>query len=390
MKYDFDSRYERRDTGSVKWDIKENELPMWVADMDFKAAPAVIEALEKRVEHGIFGYCVVPDSWSEAIQGWWSRRHGYKIEKEQLVFCSGVVPAIGSAIKRLTDEGDSILLQTPVYSTFFGSIENHGRQVLESELKYDGKVYSIDFKDLEEKLSRPPTKMMIICNPQNPIGQIWSREELLKIGELCDKYKVLLLSDEIHCDLCDPGCNYIPFASVSELCEQNSITFISVSKAFNLAGIQSAALVIADKELRHKMEQGLRADGLAHPNAFAVDATVAALNKSEEWLDELREYLRCNKLRTQNFLKEELSELKALPTEATYLLWIDCKEVTEDSVELCDFIREKTGLFLTNGSQYGGNGKHFIRMNVACPAEQLEDALSRLKKGVRAYAERAV
>ncbi|BCN31101.1 MalY/PatB family protein [Anaeromicropila herbilytica] len=385
MKFDFDNLVDRRNTNSLKWDVAEHELPMWVADMDFQTAPAVIQALEHRVQTGIFGYSVVTDAWTESIRQWWSRRHRFQIEKDWIIFCTGVVPAITCAVKRLTNVGDNILVQTPVYDIFFHSIENHGRHVLENKLSYDGEKYEIDFEDLEEKLSHPLTTMMILCNPHNPIGKIWSKEELFKIGELCAKHHVVVISDEIHCDLADPGYEYIPFASVSEKCSDNSVTCIAASKAFNLAGLQSAAVIIPNEALRQKMDRGLNSDEIAEPNIFAVDAMVAAFTEGEEWLDDLLAYLENNKRTVEEFLKKEIPNVKLVSSHATYLLWLDCSEILGDATELCHFIRKETGLYLSEGSKYRGNGHRFIRMNIACQAKRLEDGLQRLKKGVKAY-----
>lgn len=385
MIFEFDVLNDRRKTNSFKWDVAEHELPMWVADMDFKTAPAVIKALEKRVQAGIFGYSVVPDAWKEAIQGWWSKRHSFYIKKEWIIFCTGVVPAITCAVKRLTNVGDNVLVQTPVYDIFFHSIENHGRHVMESKLKYNGQKYSIDFDDLAEKLSHPLTTMMILCNPHNPIGKIWSKEELDKIGEICKKHHVVVLSDEIHCDLTEPECEYISFASVSDICAEISVTCISASKSFNLAGLQSAAVVIPDDALRQKMERGLNADEIAEPNIFATDAVIAAFTEGEEWLDELRTYLAANKKLVAEFLVKENINVKLVSSDATYLLWLDCRNVLGDATELCRFIRKETGLYLSAGGQYRGNGDQFMRMNIACPKKQLEEALTLLKKGVEAY-----
>nr|WP_314466294.1 MalY/PatB family protein [uncultured Clostridium sp.] len=383
--YNFDEMNNRRNTNSLKWDVRENELPMWVADMDFQTAPAVTEALHKRIQTGIFGYAVIPDTWKEAIQSWWSRRHNYFIEKDWIIFCTGVVPAVTCAVKRLTNVGDNVLVQTPVYDIFFHSIENHGRHVTENSLKFDGKEYRIDFEDLEEKLAHPLTTMMILCNPQNPTGNIWSKEDLIKIGELCSRHHVVVVSDEIHCDITSPENNYMPFASASENCAGNSVTCISASKAFNLAGLQTAAIVIPKEGLRQKMERGLNSDEIAEPNVFAIDAAIAAFTQGEEWLEDLRLYLEKNKALVADFLNKELPNVKMVFPQATYLIWLDCSKVSGDATELCWFIRRETGLYLTEGNRYRGNGNQFIRMNIACPAKQLEDALMRLKKGVQAY-----
>jgi len=377
--YDFDTIVNRKNTNSFKWQVKENELPMWVADMDFKTAPEIIDALVKRAEHGIFGYSVVPDKWYEAYQNWWQRRHNLRIEKDWLMFCIGIIPAIKSIIRKLTTVNEKILIQSPVYNMFFKSIKDNGRRVIENPLKYDGETYSIDFADLEQKLSDPQTTMMILCNPHNPIGKIWDRETLEHIGELCYKYNVLVLADEIHCDLTDPECDYIPFASVSEKCKNNSINCISPTKTFNIAGLQTAAIFVPNENLKHKVLQGLNTDGISEPNNFAIDATIAAFTKGEVWLDELRKYIFKNKSFVSEFLKTEIPQIKLIPSQATYLLWLDCSKISNNTIEAAQFIRDKTGLYLSIGSQYGENGKNFVRMNIACPYEILKDGLNRLK-----------
>lgn len=385
LKYNYDRINNRRNTNSMKWDVKKNELPMWVADMDFQTAPAVIEALTQRAKKGIFGYSVIPDKWKDAIQDWWSKRHKTIFEKDWIIFCTGVVPAITCAVKRLTNVGDNVLVQTPAYNVFFNSIFNHGRHVLENELKYDGEKYEIDFDDLEEKLSRPLTTMMILCNPQNPTGNIWSNQDLKKIGELCLKHHVVVVSDEIHCDLTDEGYGYTPFIFASNACANNSVTCISASKAFNIAGLQSAAVVIPDEALRQKMERGLNADEVAEPNVFATDATIAAFTEGEHWLDQLRLYIEQNKMIVKDFLEKEIPNVKMVSSHATYLIWIDCGRIVEDTTELCQFIRKETGLYLSKGKQYRGNGNRFIRMNIACSKKQLEDGLVRFKKGIEEF-----
>ena len=383
--YDFDTPVNRRNTGSLKWNVEENELPMWVADMDFKTAPEITEALQKRVGHGVFGYSEVPDEWYDAYIKRWKGRHGFEIKKEWLIFCTGVVPAISSTVRKLTTPAEKVLIQTPVYNIFFNSILNNGRNVIENPLKYDGRTYEIDFDDLEKKLADPQTTLMILCNPHNPIGKIWSKENLERIGELCAKYSVIVLSDEIHCDLTAPNRNYIPFASVSDACADNSITCIAPTKAFNLAGLQTAAVVVPNENLRHKVWRALNTDEVAEPNAFAVTATVAAFNEGGRWLDELRCYIHRNKMIAEEFIAAEILEIKSVSSEATYLMWLDCSAISPDSGKLTAFIREKTGLYLSAGAQYGECGKSFIRMNVACAESVLCDGLCRLKKGITKY-----
>lgn len=388
MSYDFDTPVDRRNTYSLKWDVKENELPMWVADMDFQTAPEVREAIQNRAAHGVFGYSIVPEEWYQAYIRWWENRHGFRMDAEWLIFCTGVVPAISSIVRKLTTPAEKVLVLTPVYNIFFNSILNNGRQVLESRLQYDGEAYSIDYADLEAKLADPQTSMLIFCNPHNPVGKIWSAEELRKVGELCRKHHVVVVSDEIHCDLTEPGMGYVPFASVSEDCRNNSIICIAPTKAFNLAGMQTAAVCVPDPVLRHKVWRGLNTDEVAEPNAFAIQAAVAAFTRGGEWLDELRSYLHENKVWTAQYIQKEIPRLKVVASQATYLMWLDCSGLTDSSEELADVIRESTGLYLSEGGQYGGDGTHFLRLNVACPRSVLEDGLNRLKKGVEAYCER--
>lgn len=383
--YDFSKLTNRKETNSLKWDVEANELPMWVADMDFETAPEIVEALQKRLDHKIFGYNIVPDEYFESIQNWWSSRHEFKIEKEWMMFCTGVVPAISSIVRKMTTVGENVLIQAPVYNIFYNSILNNGRHVLSSDLIYDGNEYSIDFKDLEEKLSMPQTTMMILCNPHNPIGKIWSREVSKRIGDLCAKHNVLVVSDEIHCDIVAPNREYIPFASVSQTNLMNSITCIAPTKTFNLAGLQTACIVVPNHVLRHKVNCGINTDEVAEPNSFAITATIAAFTKGENWLNELRKHIENNKETTIKFIKKELPELHVIPSEATYLLWIDCSQVCDNSVELVQAIRKTTGLYLSDGLEYGENGKCFVRMNVACPLERLNDGLERLKKGIENF-----
>ena len=418
--FDFDKLVDRRGTDSYKWDVKEGELPMWVADMDFETAPCVREAIEHRAAHGVFGYNVVPEEWYDAYQNWWETRHHFKIEKDWLIFCTGVVPALSSIVRKMTTVGENILILTPVYNIFFNSIVNNGRNVVQCPLRYrpegssiktvagygetvgsgakavasNGEAvggvaadqeYVIDFTALEAALSNPQTTMMILCNPHNPVGRIWTREELAKLGELCKKHHVLVVSDEIHCDLTDPGKEYVPFASVSDACRENSITCIAPTKTFNLAGMQTAAVFASDPVIRHKVWRGLNTDEVAEPNTFACGVAIAAFTKGAPWLDALREYLLENKRVVREFLKEKLPMVHLVPSEATYLLWLDCRNYTRDSVELAEFIRKRTGLFVSDGAEYGKAGEPFLRLNVACPRERLLEGLERLRRGLSGF-----
>ena len=383
--YDFDKLTNRLGTGSLKWDVNEGQLPMWVADMDFETAPEIIQALQKRIEHGVFGYQNVTDDWYQAYQSWWNRRHQFKIERDWLIFCTGVVPAISSIVRKVTTVGESVLVQTPVYNIFFNSIRNNGRNILESPLVYEQGEYHIDFKDLEEKLSNPQTSLFILCNPHNPIGKIWDRETLEKIGELCDRYHVIVVSDEIHCDLTDPGYEYVPFASVSDQCRENSITCIAPTKTFGIPGIQTAAVVVPNPVLRHRVNRGLNTDEVAEPNNFAVAAAVAAFQHGDQWLTELREYLSQNKQYVRDYIGAYIPEIKVVPSNATYLLWLDCSELTDDACELQRFIEKHSGLVLTEGEEYGTPGRRFLRLNPACPRSRVQDGMERLKNSVTAY-----
>lgn len=384
MEFQFDKRVDRRNTGSMKWDVAENELPMWVADMDFQTTPEITESIIERAKHGAFGYTVLTDEWYRAYQTWWKERHHFVIDREWLIFCTGVVPAISSIVRKVTTVGENVAVMTPVYNIFFNSILNNGRNVLESRLKYNGHAYQIDFDDLEEKLSDPQTTLLILCNPHNPVGKIWDRVTLEKIGDLCSKYHVLVLSDEIHCDLTKPGVDYTPFASVSENCRRNSMTCVAPTKAFNLAGIQTAAVIVPDENLRHKVNRGLNTDEVAEPNVFAAMAPVAAFTRGGEWLDALRSYLWENRTFAENYIKREIQGVSAVPAQATYLLWLDCGNLIGSSTDFCRFIRRHSGLYLSDGNEYR-NGEGFLRMNLACPRQQVEDGLNRLKESVAAY-----
>jgi cystathionine beta-lyase len=380
--YYFDETVNRRNTGSLKWDVSEGELPMWVADMDFPTAPEIRAAMEKRMEHGVFGYNIVTDDWYLSYQNWWKSEHHFEIEKEWLIFATGVVPIISSTVRKLTTPGENVLIQTPVYNIFFNSILNNGRNVIENKLHYENGIYAINFQDLEEKLSNPQTTLMILCNPHNPIGKIWERDTLERIGFLCEKYQVTVLADEIHCDLTAPDKEYIPFASVSETCRNISITCVAPTKTFNLAGLQTAAVFIPNAYLRHKVWRALNTDEVAEPNSFAVTSAVAAYEHGKEWLTALRQYIQKNKEIVETYLSRELPDIFVVSTEATYLLWIDCSQITEDARELAEHIRRETGLYVTAGSEYGETGRTFLRLNVACSKDVLMDGLARLKRGI--------
>jgi cystathionine beta-lyase len=381
MKYDFDTIINRRNTNSHKWDYQDTQLPMWLGDMDFKTAPEIIQELDKRVQHGIFGYALIPDDFFQAYINWWERRHDFKMEKEELLFSIGVMPSIATIIRELTKENESILLQTPVYNYFFKVIQNNNRKVIENELIYDGIHYSIDFKDLEEKLSDENTTMMILCNPHNPIGKIWNKEELERIAHLCKKHGVFLISDEIHCDLVNPGNNYTPVENtVNE--KDHIITCLAPTKTFNIAGIQSSLVHINDKNLYERIQSRLDFEYSSQVNVFTIVATITAFNECKERANQLNEYIYQNKLIVDEFLKKELPIVKLVPSEATYFLWLDCNEIKIPSKQLNEYINETAGLFMVPGVYFGENGDNFLRLNIACPKDTLLDGLNRLKKAI--------
>lgn len=381
--YNFDAPPSRRGTSCFKWDCKPNELPMWIADMDFEAAPEIRAALQKRLDHGIFGYDDMGEDWYQAYIGWWRDRHGLVMEKENLIFSAGVVPSISSLVRKLTTPNENVLLKTPVYNIFFNSVINNGCRVLESPLVQAGEDWSIDFADLEAKLADPQTTLMILCNPHNPVGRIWTRKELARIGDLCQKHRVTVISDEIHCDLTAPGKGYVPFASVDETCRSVSITCIAPTKCFNLAGMHSSAVYAADPLLRHKAWRALNTDEVAEPGTFACPAAVAAFTQGGPWLDALRDYVWANKRLVRDFAERELPGLKIPVSDATYLIWADVSELTDDVRDFTARLRAETGLWVTPGTAYGSTGEGFFRMNVACPRSTVEDALNRLKRFLR-------
>ena len=383
----FDKITNRLNTNSIKWSGDENELPMWVADMDFEAPEEVSNALIERAAHKIYGYCDIPSDWNEAIVNWRLKRYNHKIDKDDLLYCTSVIASISSTVRKITSPGENIVIQTPVYNIFYNCILNNGRNVLESPLVYEDGVYSIDFKDLEEKLSNKQTSMMILCNPHNPIGRAWSKEELAKIGELCHKYNVVLLADEIHCDLVDPSLVYTPFSSVNEVCKNISITCSSPTKTFNLAGLHTSYIYISNPYLKHKVWRAINTDEVAEANIFAVTGATAAFTYGGAWLDELREYIYQNKLDFINMVEKELP-VHIIRSNATYLLWVDCSKICSDTVELVDFIKAETGLRVTAGKVYGECGKTFIRVNIATQNVRVKEGAKRFIEGIKAYMNR--
>jgi len=388
MTYDFDTLIDRRGTNSLKWAIAEGELPMWVADMDFPTAPAITRAVQDKAASGVFGYGIVPDSFADSIATWWQTRHGFRFDPEWISFCDGIVPAISSLVRTLAEPGQGIIVQPPVYHCFYHSIENSSRRVVRSDLVYDQGRYDIDWAGVETAMGDPAATVFLLCNPQNPTGQIWSREDLARLGGMAAAHGLVVISDEIHCDITAPGTSYTPFAAVDETCARVSITLVSPTKSFNIPGLQTAAMIIPDPDLRSRARLGLDRDEITGPNSFAVEAAIAAYTHGAEWLDELRVHVWKNKERLASYLAERLPKLTVVPSQATYLSWIDCTAVVDDDAQFCDFLRETTGLVLNTGSIYGDNARGFVRMNLACPTARLDDGLERLAAGVAAWQSR--
>ena len=381
--YDFDLLTDRRDSYSYKWDVGDGELPMWVADMDFETAPPIKEAIVRRAEHGIFGYSATPDLLFSSVSEYWGRRHGFAIPTQWMIYSSGVVAAISSVVRRLTLPGEKVLIQAPVYNIFYNSILNNGREVLSSDLIYRDGAYSIDFDALEACLADPQVSLMILCNPHNPVGRVWSSDELAKIGELCHRHGVTVLSDEIHCDITAPGVEYTPFASVNDTCANLSVSCVAPSKTFNLAGLQTATVFAKDPVLRHRVWRGINNDEVGEPGAFAVCASVAAYTQCDGWVDGLRAYVFENRRIACNYINERIPALKVIDADATYLLWIDISAVADDSVRFVQRVREISGLYLSDGAEYGECSRGFVRMNLGTQRSRIMDGLRRLEHSVK-------
>ena len=375
MKYDFDEIVPRRGTNSYKWDSDADPdvLPMWVADMDFCTAPAITDALAARVAHGIFGYTRVPDSYYEAVARWFATRHGWTIDVSSIIYTSGVVPAISAIIKALTSPGDKVLVQTPVYNCFFSSIRNNACIIDESPLIYSDLTYTMDFDDLERRASDPQAKLLLLCNPHNPAGRVWTRDELIKVRDICRRCNVRVISDEIHCELAMPGFTYTPYATV----DPEAIVCVSPSKAFNLAGLQIANIVCPDADTRRLIDRAINDNEVCDVNPFGVIATEAAYNHGAEWLRQLIEYIHGNYSFMQDFCRDALPSLPLTRLEGTYLVWMDCRALPFTSDELERRLLTDAKLWLNSGTIYGAAGQGFMRWNIACPRSVLAEGLNR-------------
>lgn len=381
MALDFNTVPSRRGTNSYKWSVGADELPMWVADMDLPTAPEILKAVSAKAATGIFGYEMIPDEYALAIGSWWDSRYGLNIDPQWVCFADGVVPAVSSLIRTFSQPGDGVLIQPPVYNCFADTIKECGRRVVTSDLPYDMAThqYGIDLGDLEEKLANDHVTMMLVCNPNNPTGQVWSVEELSRIADLARQYGVVVLSDEIHCDITAPGVTYTPFAHV----DPDVIWLNSPSKSFNIPGLQSAAVIVRDPAIRDRVTASLHRDGISQPGSFAAVATIAAYTQSADWCDAMREHVWANRARLETYVGEYLPQLHVVPSQATYLAWIDCEGLTGDAGVFAEFLRESAGLVVNPGSLYSDNAGGFIRLNLACSTSMLDDGLERLAAGVQ-------
>lgn len=384
MKYDFDKTIDRRATNSYKWDSAPGGvLPMWVADMDFRTASAIIDALQKRVAHGIFGYTRVPDAYYDAVTSWFSRRHGWDIDREWIIYTSGVVPAVSAVIKALTVPGDKVIVQTPVYNCFFSSIRNNGCEIVSNPLRRTADTYEMDFDALERCVADPRAKVMLLCNPHNPAGRVWTPDELTRLGNICLRNGVTVVADEIHCELVYQGFKYTPFASLSDAFLHRSVTCVSPSKAFNIAGLQIANIVAFDNDLRSRIDKAININEVCDVNPFGVAATIAAYNEGEEWLNQLVDYLHGNHEAMAEFCRRELPEFPITRLEGTYLVWMDCSSLGMPSDALEHALLDDARLWLNAGTMYGAEGEGYMRWNIACPRSVMLDGLNRFLNFVR-------
>lgn len=388
QKFDFDKLTARRGSNCYKWDEAANDevIPLWVADMDFEVAPAIKEALRKRVEHGVFGYTMVPDSYYDAIINWFDNRHGLHINRDWILYTTAVVPALSCALKALTLPGEKVLVQTPVYNCFFSSIVNSGCLVEENRLVRDGNSYSIDFDDFEKKCKDEKVTVFVLCNPHNPAGRVWTTDEMAKMNDICQRNGVKVIADEIHCEIVMPGYKYIPFASVSDDCLANSVTLLSPTKGFNIAGLQIANIVCSDEIVRKRINRAININEVCDVNPFGVVALQAAYNDSADWLDQMNAYVYDNYIELKSFCHEYLPKLEVLRLEGTYLAWVDVNALEFTADELTQLLADKANVMVNSGTMYGQKaGQGYIRINLACPRQRLREALNRIGRLLAEY-----
>ncbi|MFD2672661.1 MalY/PatB family protein [Marinicrinis sediminis] len=382
MKTNFDQIINRKQTHSYKWDQSEklfgdpDLLPLWVADMDFECPPAVKEAVMKRAEHGVYGYTFRPDSYYPAITSWFERRHDWKLEESWLTDSPGIVTSLSLAVELFSSPGSAVILQSPVYYPFYDVIRMNGRKVAKNPLVLKDGRYEIDFEHLEQ-LMKDGAKLFLLCSPHNPGGRVWEKEELARIGALCEQYGVLVVSDEIHCDLVYEGKKHIPYASISEEMAQHSLTCLAPTKTFNMPGLQSSFMVIPNPKLKRQFEMRIKTLSIHMMSYMAVDAVQAAYNEGEQWLDELLVYLKGNVDYAIAYLAEQLPQVKPMKPDGTYLLWLDCRGLDLDVPGLKDLMFKQARVAFNEGSMFGTEGEGFLRVNLACPRATLEEGLRR-------------
>lgn len=381
MKYDFDKIIDRRGTNSYKWDTPEEDgvIPMWVADMDFFTAPAVVQAVTRRAQHGIYGYVTVPEAYYQATIDWFGTRHHWAIERDWILYTSGVVPAISAIIKAFTSPGDKVVVQQPVYNCFFSSIVNNGCEIVDNALIATGDTYVMDYDDLEEKTKDARVKLLLLCNPHNPAGRVWSKEELSQVGKICAQNHVIVVSDEIHCELTMPGYDYMPFASISPELQDRCITCVSPSKAFNTAGLQIANIVTNHPDWRKKIDRAINDNEVCDVNPFGVEALIAAYNQGADWLEELRQYLWENYNVLKQYFAQHLPFCQVTKLEATYLVWVDIKSTGLSSDRLTHLLLTEGKVMVNSGTIYGkAQGEGYMRINIACPRARMLEGLKRM------------
>lgn len=387
MTFDFDNAPSRRGTGSYKWDsaTADDVIPLWVADMDFRTAPAIIEALRRRVEHGVFGYVKVPEAYYDAVTDWFATRHGWNIRREWIQYTSGVVPAISAIIKALCRPGDGVIVQTPVYNCFFSSIRNNGCSIVENPLLRDDFAdgtftYRMDYDRLEMLAADQRNTMLLLCNPHNPASRCWSAEELRRVADICGRHGVTVVSDEIHCELTMPGYSYTPFATVAGDCP--TVVCNSPSKAFNTAGLQIANIISTDSRTRDAIDRAININEVCDVNPFGVVGLIAAYTQGSDWLEALLEYLHGNYLYFCDFMREHLPQLPFAKLEATYLAWIDIRPTGHSGEWLEEYLKSNHGVWVNAGAMYGCAG--YVRVNLACPRSLLAEGLRRMADGITA------
>ncbi len=386
MTYDFDKIISRRGTNCVKWDefTDPDIIPLWVADMDFETAPSVQQALLKRMQHGCFGYTLVPESYYNATIQWFQHRHGWSIERPSFIYTSGVVPAISAIIKAVTSPGDKVLVQTPVYNCFFSSIRNNGCTLAENPLKMEGNRYEVDWQDFEAKCADPSVKVFLLCNPHNPAGRVWTCQELVQMGNICLKHGVFVISDEIHCEFVMPGHTYTPFASISEDFAMNCAVCLSPSKAFNIAGLQIANIIVKNEKVRKRVDKAININEVCDVNPFGVIALQAAYSaEGEEWLNQLCHYISDNYLMACQLFTEALPQCPVTTLEGTYLMWVDIRATGKTSRQVTDHLLRKAKVYVNCGTMYGDSaGEGFIRINLATRRSLLREGIQRIIRGI--------